>query len=168
MNESDLDERSRWWLARIRAHPNLEEWKQEEEAKILTAIHSRLDEFEKLLDRCSGKWGYEDPVYRFYHESMKVFYVQERTEEIVTALQSLAPHLPLNSYFQEIIKRGTGKEFTHQSNNHWLAEAAPIIEAFLHARYFLEMICKYGRIIKEPPDTIPSGWAAVLYLWNLR
>lgn len=27
---------------------------------------------EKLLKDCSGPWGYEDPIYRFYHQSYKV------------------------------------------------------------------------------------------------
>jgi hypothetical protein len=30
------------------------------------------------------------------------------------------------------------------------------------------MACKFGRELKEPPDILPSGGAAVLYLFNLR
>jgi hypothetical protein len=44
----------------------------------------------------------------------------------------------------------------------------PIVEAFFHARYFLEMVCGYGRQLTEPPSPLPSGWAAVLYLYGLR
>jgi hypothetical protein len=44
----------------------------------------------------------------------------------------------------------------------------PILEAFFHARYFLEMVCRYGRELAEPPSPLPSGWAAVLYLYGLR
>ena len=29
-------------------------------------------------------------------------------------------------------------------------------------------MCKYGRELDEPPDSLPSGWAAVLYLYGLR
>ena len=30
------------------------------------------------------------------------------------------------------------------------------------------MVCKYGKELDEPPDSSPSGWAAVLYLYGLR
>jgi hypothetical protein len=68
----------------------------------------------------------------------------------------------------EIVKQGTSKEFSLADNDNWLAVTRPILEAFFHARYFLEMACKYGRELKEPPDSLPSGWAAFLYLFNLR
>jgi hypothetical protein len=43
-----------------------------------------------------------------------------------------------------------------------------MLEAFFHARYFLEMAVKYGRELELPPTLLPSGWAALLYLYNLR
>jgi hypothetical protein len=43
-----------------------------------------------------------------------------------------------------------------------------MVEAFAHARYFLEMACKYGKELEEPPQIMPSGWASVLYLYDLR
>jgi hypothetical protein len=43
-----------------------------------------------------------------------------------------------------------------------------MVEAFFHAHYFLRMACKYGRGLQEPPQAMPSGWAAVLYLFDLR
>ena len=68
----------------------------------------------------------------------------------------------------ELVRRGTGKEFTVDMNDRWTEETRPIVEAFFHARYFLEMVCRYGGELKEPPQMMPSGWAAVLYLYNLR
>jgi hypothetical protein len=100
-------------------------------------------------------------------QSFKVFGLQQTTEEIVKQLHGVAPHLPLNDWFLEIVKQGTGKEFTMADNDNWLAATRPIVEAFFHAPYFLEMACKYGRELKEAPDIMPSGWAAVLYLYNL-
>lgn len=97
-----------------------------------------------------------------------MFFLQHTTEEIVKQLQALAPHLPLNEWFMEVVKQGTGKEFTPADNANWLPVTRPILEAFFHARYFLEMACKYGRELKEPPEMLPSGWAAFLYLYNLR
>jgi hypothetical protein len=44
----------------------------------------------------------------------------------------------------------------------------PIVEAFLHARYFLEMAVRYGRELKATPMPLPSGLAALLYLYDLR
>lgn len=40
----------------------------------------------------------------------------------------------------------------------------PIVEAFLHARFMLEMACKFAEELSEPPQALPSGWAAFLYL----
>jgi hypothetical protein len=36
------------------------------------------------------------------------------------------------------------------------------------ARYFLEMVVRYGRELSQPPLSLPSGWASVLYLYNRR
>ncbi len=36
------------------------------------------------------------------------------------------------------------------------------------ARFFLEMMHKYGRKFKNAPELLPSGWAALLYLYNVR
>ena len=44
----------------------------------------------------------------------------------------------------------------------------PIVEAFFHAKYFLEMAVRYGRTLESPPRKLPSGWAAFLYLYDLR
>jgi hypothetical protein len=146
----------------------LEAEKMAKEAKLLANIVAHREELENLLAECSGKWGYEDPIYRFYHQSFKVYALQERTQQIVEKLQALAPGLPLNKWFLEIVRQGTGKEFTMEDNENWTATTRPMVEAFFHARFFLEMICKYGKKLAEPPLTMPSGWAAVLYLYNLR
>jgi hypothetical protein len=93
---------------------------------------------------------------------------ESATEAIVKSLQELAPHLPPNPWFLEIVRQGTGREFSPADNANGLPPTRPILEAFFHARYFLEMACKFGRELTEPPDTLPSGWAALLYLFNLR
>jgi hypothetical protein len=131
-------------------------------------LKANLPFLETLLEDCSGPWGYEDPIYRFYHQSYKVFHLQGQTQEIVSKLQSLLPGVTLNEWFSQIIKEGTGKTFTGADNQNWLAVTRPIIEAFFHARYFLEMAVKYGKELSYPPTSLPSGWAALLYLYNLR
>jgi hypothetical protein len=87
---------------------------------------------------------------------------------IVKALQGLAPQLALNEQFLLIVSDGTGKVLTPKDNRNWEAITRPLLEAFFHARFFLEMAIKYGRELKTPPNTLPSGWATVLYLYNLR
>jgi len=142
--------------------------KRAEEKNLLASIAKQLPQLEQLLEDSSSHWGYEDPIYRFYHQSFKVFDLQEQTQGIVEALRGLAPHLPLNPWFVQIVSEGTGHQFASEMNQRWLEATRPILEAFFHARYFLEMVCRYGRELAEPPSPLPSGWAAVLYLYGLR
>ena len=139
-----------------------------EEIELLRQIAANMKSLDELLKNCSDHWGYEDPIYRFYHESFKVFWLQGQTEKIVAQLQSLLPEQPLNAWFMEIVKAGTGKDFKTESNDTGLQSTRPFLEDFFHARFFLEMICKYGKELTAPPQELPSGWAAVLYLYNLR
>ncbi len=67
-----------------------------------------------------------------------------------------------------IVKEGTSKKFIYEDNTRWLEVTRPILEAFFHARYFMEMAVKYGQELEFPPKALPSGWAAFLYLYNLR
>jgi hypothetical protein len=120
------------------------------------------------LAQCNNHWGYEDPIYRFYHQSFKVYGLQDQTVKIVQALQGLAPQFALNKWFARIVEEGTGKVFKSEDNQNWLAVTRPILEAFFHARFFLEMAVKYGHELQAPPNTLPSGWAAFLYLYDLR
>ncbi|MEK6755323.1 MAG: hypothetical protein AABZ02_04140 [Bacteroidota bacterium] len=141
---------------------------RKEVQELLLSLKERLPTLEKLLDGCEGEWGYEDPIYRFYHQSFKVYRLQDSTSEIVEALKSLRQGASLNEWFLKIVQEGTGKKFSMEDNDNWLAVTRPIVEAFFHARYFLEMAVRYGRELESPPLPLPSGWAAFLYLYNLR
>jgi hypothetical protein len=135
---------------------------------LFSSLKSALPELEKLLDECSGEWAYEDPVYRFYHQSFKVYALGHATKRIVSALQALAPEQQLNEWFLRIVAEGTDKTFAQEHNARWLEVTRPIVEAYFHARYFLEMAVTYGRRLTAPPRMLPSGWAALLYLYRLR
>jgi hypothetical protein len=135
---------------------------------LFSNLKSALPELEKLLDEFSGDWGYEDPIYRFYHQSFKVYALGHATKRIVSALQALAPERELNEWFVRIVGEGTNKTFDHEHNACWLEVTRPIVEAFFHARYFLEMAVVHGRQLTAPPRMLPSGWAALLYLYRLR
>ncbi len=146
----------------------LREHLDEETAKLLSAANRRLPELKALLSSTSDHWGYEDPIYRFYHQSFKVYHLQAATLKIVTELRALAPHLKLNPFFWEIVAEGTGKTFKMSHNANWLKHTRPIVEAFFHARHMLVMICQYAEELQEPPSILPSGWATVLYLYDMR
>jgi hypothetical protein len=121
-----------------------------------------------LLHEVQDEWTYEDLMYRFYHQSFKVFYLQASTERIAKALRALQPEQPLCLFFETIYREGTGKTFAPEDNQRWLEATRPIIEAFLHAKYMLEMAVKYGETLGTAPTLLPSGWAALLTLYDLR
>ena len=131
-------------------------------------LKAALPQLRALLDKFNGDWEYEDRVYRFYHQSFKVYDLQVGTTSITEALQSLAPDRELHEWYRQIVSEGTGKRFAHDHNHRWLEETRPIVEAFFHARYMLEMAVKYGKELESPPRFLPSGWAAFLYLYELR
>lgn len=135
---------------------------------LFSSLKAALPALEKLLNEYSGEWGYEDPIYRFYHQSFKVYALGHATKRIVSALQALAPEQQLNEWFVHIVTEGTDKTFDQEHNARWLEVTRPIVEAFFHARYFLEMAVTYGRQLTAPPRMLPSGWAALLYLYRLR
>jgi len=136
--------------------------------QLYTTLRASLPELEKLLRDCQSHWGYEDGVYRFYHHSFKVYSLQETTSAIVAALQSLASERNLNESFMAIVRDGTGKTFEREHDRRWLEVTRPIVEAFFHAHYFLEMAVRYGKQLPQRPRQLPGGWAAFLYLYNLR
>jgi hypothetical protein len=141
---------------------------REEVRELLANLHASLPALKTLLLESNSHWTYEDGVYRFYHQSFKVYGLQARTKEIVKALQALAPDRKLNKWFLRIVKEGTGKKFQDDHNKRWLKETRPILEAYFHAKYFLEMAVLYGGKLKKPPLLLPSGWAGLLYLYELR
>ena len=138
--------------------------------ELLANIKARMPELEQLLVEMSSHWSYEDPVYRFYYGSFKVYDLQEQTRRIVEVLESLAPEgAVLSSLFREIMGAGAdGKKFEMDHNQEWTRHTRPFVEAFFHARFFLEMAVKYGEELDTAPTTLPSGWAALLCLYGMR
>jgi len=136
--------------------------------QLFNNLVDKMPILDELLIKCGNHWEYEDPLYRFYHQSHKVYSLQTLTMEIVAVLQSLLPDASLNDWFMQIVQEGTGKTFSIKDNERWLQSTRPMLEAFFHARFFLEMAVKYGKKLDAPPNLLPSGWAALLYLYNLR
>lgn len=96
-----------------------------------------------------------------------MYSLQGQTQAIVRWLASLAPDRTLNPWFLQIVEEGTGKQFTPADNADWPRVTRPIMKAFVHARFFLEMAVRYAHVA-EPPRVLPSGYAALLYLYGLR
>jgi len=110
----------------------------------LKELKRSLPELETLLKEVDAEWVHEDGVYRFYHQSFKVYALQHSTLRMTERLQALLPERPLNSWLRTIVSEGTGKKFDVEHNSRWLAETRPIVEAFFHSRYFLQMAVRNG------------------------
>ena len=96
-----------------------------------------------------------------------MYSLQKQTKTIVDLLQKLSPESELNSWFLEIVEDGTGKEFRLEDNKQWTAVTRPILEAFFHARFFLEMGLRYGSL-ESPPQILPSGLRGASILVRLE
>jgi len=142
----------------------------QKDAELLANIQARWSELAELLGNINSHWVYEDLVYRFYHQSFKVYALQTETKRIVEALQSVAPSgTTFSPMFEEIYQAGASdKQFEIEHNQQWTAHTRVFLEAFFHAKFFLEMAVKYGKELPTAPTMLPSGWAALLCLYNLR
>jgi len=140
----------------------------QKDQKLLDAIRARLPELEHL--RLQFTVMYEDRVYRFCHSSFKVYSLQDTTLRVVGIFKSIAEATDnkLCEWFEQIVADGTGRKFELEHNESWPQHTRPIVEAFLHAKYFLEMMIKYATEMKSAPATLPDGWAAILELYNQR
>ena len=83
--------------------------RDELEQELRTNLQARRADLAQLWQEMNGRWAFEDGVYRFYHQSFKVFGLQDHTTRIVETLQSLLPGRPLNPWFVQIVKEGTGQ-----------------------------------------------------------
>lgn len=136
---------------------------------LLRRIKARLPELEQVWEEhVADHWAEEDMVYRYYHQSYKVYGIQTNTEAIVNILREVGHPRALNGEFLAITQAGTGKKFRTSHNRRWNTHTLPQLQAFWHAKYFLEQMIKYGKVLDTAPNCLPSGWASILYLYNLR
>ena len=141
------------------------------EHALLANIHHHLPELEALLTEVQDPATYEDRIYRFYYQSWKVYELQGLTREIARLLAAIAPGgRPFCTAFQELLDAGAGEvRFEAVHNEAWTQHTRVFVEAFLHAKFFLEMAVTYGRSLASPPTAgLPFGWAALLCLYDLR
>ena len=141
----------------------------DDESILLENIKKRLPELKKLQKGINEDSCYGDLIYRFYHSSFKVYWIQGCTTKIVNILKELAPkNCTFNSDFEQIFKEGTNIKFKHKHNRNWHRYVRPQLEAFFHAKYFLDQVIKYGKELDKVPECLPGGWAGVLYFYNMR
>jgi hypothetical protein len=135
---------------------------------LLSAIRANLPQLESLLVPFQAM--YEDGIYRFYHQSFKVYQLQGYTSKAAEIFKLIAKDTnnKLCEWFEEIVAAGTGLVWEPEHNQSWTVHTRPIVEAFLHARYFLEMMTKYGRELGAAPTMLPTGLAAILELYDQR
>lgn len=135
--------------------------------KLLDAIKEHLPQLEQLLRVIESD--YEDRIYRFYYESSKIYSLQGTTLKAVEIFKNIGQQADarLCDCFEEIILDGTGKNWKMADPN-WRRYQRSIVEAFLHTKYFVEMMVKYGRELETLPKILPSGWAAILMLYGQR
>lgn len=149
--------------------------------KLLRAIKDHLDELGTLKGEAEGHWGSVDMFYRFYHRSFKVYRIQTYTVDMVALFEKIRDavdwepkpdrwHSPgrLDKDFLKIVFEGTGKQFDLSHNENWGKHTRPMMEAYFHAKTFLDMMIECGRRMDEASSLLPSDWAAVLYLFKMR
>ena len=140
---------------------------------LLDNIKKALPDLKKCL--LKAEQSEEDGIYRFYHHSFKVYWFRELIKETILIFIRISPHDTkktediFDKFFLEIITEGAyGEEWKRDHNSEWGKHTRPIIETFFHIKYFLEMMIKYGEKLEEAPNLLPSGWAALLELYNIR
>jgi hypothetical protein len=102
----------------------------------------------------------ENGVYRFYHGSFKVFNMQGPIKEAFKLIDEIGgeddpPHFD----YALLVKAGTENDFAgDRTNANWDAETKPILEAFWHTKYFINMMVKYGKSWRKLSRRSITAW----------
>ncbi len=141
--------------------------KQEFEEKLIISIKENIVDIKKLYNNfCEAE---VDGIYRFYHQSFKVYNLQNHINEANNLFKKLEPGSGVNLWFYQIILDGTQKGFEMSDNQNWLIVIRPILEAFFHCKYFLEQLIFVESNYDKPQEGfISSEYASFLCLFNLR
>jgi hypothetical protein len=126
----------------------------ESDEAILAAVKAHLSQLEGLLEAMNND--YEEGLYRFYHQSFKVYSLQAHTTRAAGFVRVIADEAgrQVDPWFEAIVADGTGIEFDASHNSEWPGYTRPQVEPFLHARYFVEMMVKYGREFGRGADPV--------------
>jgi len=142
--------------------------KNEQHTELLQNIKNKFQDLAKLHMKITDHFNEEYYMYRYYHHSFKAYYIQDSTKEIYDILASLAPEgCSINKMAKEIVEKGINKSFKMDHNKNWNKHLLPMIQAFYHMKFFLEMTIKYSNL-EDAPEVLPMGWAALLHFYNIR
>ncbi|MEI7719483.1 MAG: hypothetical protein WCI72_06440, partial [archaeon] len=142
------------------------------ENKLLVNIQTNLEKIDSCLNSFNSQMGYEEVLYRFFCQSLKVFSANGFTSSGFELLKSLDPKdkKSLDESYSTIVKDALSRKFSLEMNNNWVSSTQPVVDAFLQTKYFLEMASKYGHKFEKDkaPVVLPYGWAALGSLYKFR
>lgn len=138
-------------------------------AELLANLKSALPSLRATHDTIANEWVSGDLVYRFWHQSFKVYGLQSYTLRVAGELEALTPQgASLHPWFRLMLAQGTGKTFDLTHNDDWLTHTRPIVEAFWHAAHMLDLAIEAAETLEHAPWILPSGWATLLELFQIR
>jgi hypothetical protein len=90
---------------------------------LLSRIKARLADIDALLTEYAEHWSEEDGVYRFYHQSYKVFgRLQPLTQDGFALISEIGGQDdPPCEWYCQIVKEGTEHDFNEKTNDEWLS-----------------------------------------------
>jgi len=136
-------------------------------AVLLEQLRAHLDALTRTQQQAHSP-EVTDRIYRFWHQSFKVFRLQYHTEQIADVLRRAGGNRPLNPWFEHLVAAGTGHVFHPEDNGRWYDTASGVVHSFLHVRHLLDVTVEAATTIEGPTPVLPSGWATVLSLYQLR
>lgn len=146
--------------------------RHEERHALAVKLLEKIKEHNAEIDSLYALFQRLEPeiVYRFYHQSFKVYTATSLIKQARELFERLSPDAqPLNSWYLHIADTAISKKFdSAKSNQIWLEETRPIVEAFWHSKHFLQHMIESADELETAPQLLPYGWAGVLYLYDLR
>lgn len=151
-------------------------------SQLLRALKERLPQLKELKESCEGHRAV-DNFYRYYHQSFKAYRIQDITLDIVKVFHEIRDavdyepkmweslphtHTRLNWRFHALVENGTEIHFDLEHNQNWHKWVGPQFEAYFHAKMFLDLMIQCAERMESCCASLPSDWAAVLYLFNMR
>lgn len=132
------------------------------------------DEIQRMAEAFSRQHGViEEGVYRFYYQSVKVSTLYATALQALDLFARLCPaDCQINPWFAEIAEEAkrawTSPPDMRARNANWTRHARPVVEFAFHCEYFLTQLVRYEAEEFASIAVLPSGGAAILYLYGLR
>ncbi|TSI05278.1 hypothetical protein [Lysinibacillus sp. BW-2-10] len=136
------------------------------ERHLLKFLQAHQEELQSLYKQSSDVWIGKEAVYRLYHQSFKVYNIQKWSQDVLELLEQVSKE-PFHPILREMIRNGTNQTFETTYNSMWYTKAKPIVDLFLHLRFYVEVAL--DEIQKTDKERFGSpSWYLLLYLWNMQ